>query len=420
MKFFFPDSQDHVDPSFDFDAETRSEARIRQRDDVYAHEIFDPPPFDGLLVSKAIVDGIGTAKYTFGQRRRLMFEGVRKFLRLDNTSLETIGDCGAFSYRNEDKPPYSVDEVLDFYESCGFDYGFSVDHMIGDFVADHNLQLPGFDALEEWRFRQQLTIELAHEFFGAVRRQQCNVKPIGVAQGWSGTSYAESVTALQNIGYDYIALGGIVPLRTPQILEVLMAVDRIRRPKTKLHLLGVNRLDRVNEFASYGVWSFDSTSPLMRGLKDDRNNYFTFSGDAYSSIAVPQVDGNPELGRKIRSGRVAQAGAVALEVETMCRLKDYDAGRIGVDEAVAAVSEYARYCELKDREKETRRTLVAQPWKECECAVCRSIGIHVVLKRGAERNRRRGFHNVYVTHALLRERVKERQGSAKLKLRAAQ
>src|SRR5437016_824861 len=59
MKFFFPDAQDLVDPSFDFEAETRSEERVRQRDDLYAHEIFPEPPYDGLLVSKAIVEGQG-------------------------------------------------------------------------------------------------------------------------------------------------------------------------------------------------------------------------------------------------------------------------------------------------------------------------------------------------------------------------
>ena len=36
MKFFFPDSQDLVDPSFDFTTETRSETRLRHRDRIRA------------------------------------------------------------------------------------------------------------------------------------------------------------------------------------------------------------------------------------------------------------------------------------------------------------------------------------------------------------------------------------------------
>ncbi|MDI8746466.1 DUF4981 domain-containing protein, partial [Salmonella enterica subsp. enterica serovar Montevideo] len=41
LKYFFPDSQDFIDPSFDFVRETRNEHRVRQRDDHYPHEVFD-------------------------------------------------------------------------------------------------------------------------------------------------------------------------------------------------------------------------------------------------------------------------------------------------------------------------------------------------------------------------------------------
>ena len=63
MKFFFPDSQDLVDPSFDFRTETRSDTRVRQRDDQYPHEVFATPPYDGMLVSKAIVDVVSASTY---------------------------------------------------------------------------------------------------------------------------------------------------------------------------------------------------------------------------------------------------------------------------------------------------------------------------------------------------------------------
>ena len=52
-----------------------------------------------------------------------------------------MGDCGAFSYINDDVPPYRPDEVIDFYDECGFDFGISIDHIIF-----------GYDpAAEEWR-----------------------------------------------------------------------------------------------------------------------------------------------------------------------------------------------------------------------------------------------------------------------------
>jgi hypothetical protein len=49
--------------------------------------------------------------------------------------------------------------------------------------------------------------------------------------------------------------------------------------------------------------------------------------------------------------------------------------------------------------------LETQPWKACQCEICKEIGIHVVLFRGAERNRRRGFHNLYVFFQRLQQRV---------------
>lgn len=40
--------------------------------------------------------------------------------------------------------------------------------------------------------------------------------------------------------------------------------------------------------------------------------------------------------------------------------------------------------------------LTDRPWKHCPCEICRRLGVHVIIFRGAERNRRRGFHNLFV------------------------
>src|SRR5262245_20938568 len=124
MDFFFPDSQDQINPDYDFDREAWSPDRVRQRDDLYAHEVISPAPYSGVLLSKALIDGPG--KYSFAQRHRLYRLGVRAFFRLDDEEpprLATMGDCGAFNYVREEEPPYSVEEVHDFYAECGFDFG---------------------------------------------------------------------------------------------------------------------------------------------------------------------------------------------------------------------------------------------------------------------------------------------------------
>ncbi|QDV37420.1 tRNA-guanine transglycosylase DpdA [Tautonia plasticadhaerens] len=401
MKFFFPDSQDLVDPSFDFLTEKRSETRIRQQHDEYPHEVFATPPYDGMLVSKGIVDGTGSdgGRYTIAQRQRLLRQGVRSFFRLEGRPIETMGDCGAFSYVKERRPPFSVQEVIDFYANCGFDYGLSVDHIILAFQPGLDETLSGLDVVpEEWRERQRITLELAEEFLRLHRDQRCRFVPVGIAQGWSPRSYAEAFGELQQMGYRYIALGGMVPLKTPEILSCLKAVDKVRRPETQIHLLGVTRIDHIPRFSRLGVVSFDSTSPLRQAFKDEKDNYYTLDR-TYCAIRVPQVDGNPKLRRRIASGAVDQAEARRLEQACLGVLNGFDGGRCTADEALAAIQSYeGLHDERSNRAKAYREILSDQPWKRCPCEICRRIGIHVMLFRGAERNRRRGFHNLYVFH----------------------
>jgi hypothetical protein len=227
VKFFLPDSQDMVDPSFDFESETRAELRIRQHDDLYAHEVFKEAPFDGLLVSMGIVESIagsGAGRYTMSQRHRLRRVGAREFFRLPSKSstgstIELMGDCGAFSYVREEDPPFSTKEVVDFYVDCGFDYGISVDHVILGFKAEYDATLPGLDAIpSDWKRRQKVTLERAREFLQICAQRRVPFEPIGVAHGWSPLSYAAAFDEMQREGFQIIALGGLVPLKTTEIL----------------------------------------------------------------------------------------------------------------------------------------------------------------------------------------------------------
>jgi len=399
MRFFFPDSQDFVDDTFDFDSETRSDTRVRQRDDRYPHEIFSKPPYDGMLVSKAVVDGIGggSGKYSVAQRQRFLRVGVREYFRLENRQVATMGDCGAFTYVKEERPPYSPSQVADFYEDCGFDYGLSVDHVILSYRADLDTQLGGLNLVpEDWRSRQDLTLELAEQFLEYCGRKQYRFIPIGVAQGWSPESYAHAVSELQRIGYKYIAFGGFVPLKTNDILACLKLASAVRSPTTEFHLLGITRCENVEAFSGFGVVSFDSTSPLRKAFKDDKNNYYTPKG-TYTALRVPQIDANPELLRKITAGKVKQEIARDLEQRCLRILAKFDRGEASIEEAVETLCAYEEvFSGETDHAEVYRRVLADKPWKDCSCEICQRIGIHVMIFRGAERNRRRGFHNIYV------------------------
>lgn len=191
MKFFFPDSQDQIDPGFDFISEQRSPHRIRQRDDLYAHEVFIDCPYDGLLISKAIVDGLpgSSGKYTAAQRNRLYRQGAQVFFRLNQPShnLGIMGDCGAFTYVREDEPVYTIDEVIDFYEGCSLDYGLAMDHVIFGYDASLDQNPAAIPA--EWIRRQDLTLSLAQEFLERCGQRRTSFLPYGIAHGWSPGSY---------------------------------------------------------------------------------------------------------------------------------------------------------------------------------------------------------------------------------------
>jgi len=407
VKYFFPDSQDLIDPSFDFETETRSSSRIRQRDDLYAHEVFNSPPYDGLLISKAIVDGMG-GKYTLAQRHRLYREGVRRFLRIDknkyNSQLETMGDCGAFSYVLEEVPPFSVDEVIDFYEECGFDYGISVDHIILGYKESLDNTLLHLDAVPlEWRRRQEITLELAQDFLRRHQVRQCQFRPIGVAQGWSPASYAFSVKELQKMGYRLIALGGMVPLKTLDIIACLRKIQEVRHPQTCLHLLGITRCENIGSFAQYGVVSFDSTTPLLQAFKDFKDNYYA-KDRTYAAIKVPQVESNNKLKNLIKAGKVKQEDAIKYEKKCLSLLQEYDRNNASLDQVLQALKDYETlYDRKRNRIDVYREVLIDRPWKACECVICRQLGINVIIFRGSERNRRRGFHNIYVFYNRLKQ-----------------
>ena len=413
MKFFFPDSQDQIGPFFNFESEEHPIHRVRQRDDWYAHEALRRTPYDGMLVSKAIVDGVMDrgSKFTEAQRERIYRTGAHNFYRLKNRRhhLEIMGDCGAFAYVGEEEPPYSLDEVIGFYEGVGLDLGVSMDHIVFGYLSEAQKK-KGRGVEADWVRRQQLTVEIAAEFYKLTRKQGCGFTPIAVAHGWSPESYQRAVKDLQKIGYQRIALGGMVPLRSNDVLDVVSATADVRKNTTEFHLLGLTRTEFMSEFANGGVTSFDSTSPFRQSFMDDKDNYYTLNS-TFVALRVPQPHGNPALKRRIHAGEVDQQDAVDAEQQCLKTLRSFDTGKASVDRAVAALRSYEMIYDTKERDRSDsyRRTLEAAPWKSCKCGICQDVGIEVMIFRGAERNKRRGFHNLAVFKRRLNRTIPTRR-----------
>lgn len=211
-----------------------------------------------------------------------------------------------------------------------------------------------------------------------------------MAQGWDPPSYGRAAKALMQMGYTHIAAGGLVRSQTQDVIAVLAAIQAELRPGTELHLFGVNRPEHVATFARLGVTSFDSASRLRRAWMDGRRNYF-LGNSAYSAIRIPEA-------RALAKKRELDEGlALRLEGEALAALRAYDRGAAPVEDALEAALAYAELAgEVTERtRRDYRDTLALRPWKYCGCTICREIGVEVVIFRGNNRNRRRGFHNTW-------------------------
>lgn len=400
MKFFFPDSVDTVDPGYDFKRETYAHPRIRQRREAYAHELLAQPPYHGLLVSMAVSGfrGPGRRRYTQSQQFRLFYGGVHRFFRLDELPpehrVETMGDTGAYAYAYEEELPITAAEVLDFYDRVGFDYGLAPDHVVPGFLRK------GGDPPPSWVRRRDSSLSHAEAFLREHRARASRLVSIGVAQGWSPESYAEAVGHLEAMGYTYVALGGLAPLRTHDILMSIEAVAAAKQPSTRLHLLGLARPAHLKQFATWGVASLDTTMPLKQAFQDDQHNYHTLE-HRYLAIRVPPTEGNDRLDRLIRKGETTRREARRLERASLAALRAFDQGEERLEAAVQAACAYEVLFNGRDHADRYHELLDAAPWKACSCNVCRTCGIEVALLRGAERNKRRGYHNLFVFHQRL-------------------
>jgi hypothetical protein len=301
-----------------------------------------------------------------------------------------MGDCGAFGYIHEKTPPYSTDEILDYYTRLDFDFGVSVDHLIVTATES------------EKKARYELTIENAAEFLKRHRMARASWTPIGAVQGWDPKSYAAAAKKYAMMGYEYIALGGLVRTSTRDVVAVLQAVTDVVPPGISIHLFGLARLNGLASFSKLGVASVDSASFLRQAWMRTTTSYVM----PHRSFAALRI---PEAGKSFRAKRMGRhseldASAIARrEQDALRAVRSLAVNACSVDSALNALLEYDRLvtADRVDLSGPYRETLEGRPWEQCPCAICRAAGVEVIIFRGNNRNRRRGFHNTYVFYGLL-------------------
>ena|GEM_PF-214106 len=372
MKYFIPDWDDRVDPNYDFKKDVHSKEHDEDpRHDVYAHEIFGEVPYDGILVSRMTLE-ISKKKYAHVRKM-----GIRAYLRLP-ACYPIMGDCGAWGYVKEREPPFKTKEMLEYYAKCGFDLGVSIDHLV----------VPPYE--EDRYFRYEITRKNAREMYDLWdKHYREKMRIIGVAQGWDVESYRNAIRELLEIGYEYVALGGVAKMPTAHLIELLKEVSPIIKDKSKkenkkinFHVFGIARKDILKTFYECGVTSFDSASFLRQAWLSAKENYHTKERN-YTAIRVRSESDKEGL--------------------LLRMLEDYSRGNISLKKVLLWMKENVSKSEKLIKEYE--RTLTSKPWEKCECEICKNIGVNVIIFKGNNRNRRRGFHNTWVWYRMFREKV---------------
>ncbi len=416
LQFYLPNFEDLVDPTYNFLTDQTSPNRTnRLLHDRFAHEFFEEPIFDGMLVSKASVAP--------GYERHIReVGGIHAFTRL-NPKVPIMGDCGAFTYILSEQPTYSIQQVIDYYHELGFTYGVSLDHL--SFISVEALE----SAWEEGRVKEkwwkgktteqiqkerfELTLHNARNFLDLHTKQKLSFKPIGIAQGSTPEMYYDAVDQLIKMGYQYIALGGLVKSNDKKIIAILEKIQPLIKNDIQVHVFGVARLSITPHFIRLGVTSADSSTPLKKAFFG-RTNYWTLDGQKYQAIRVPEANAK-RAKRGIISAKKILQNNVELTADTLHQLEQkallflrlYDKGEANLQETLEVVLEYDHlYGDKRNHREAYIKTLSETPWKQCSCPICTTLGIDVVIFRGNNRNRRRGFHNVKIFYELL-QRVKK-------------
>ena len=441
FNYYFPDNLDFVDPQFNGITNEKTKHHRKYDDDAYPHEMLKELPYNGMLVSLA---GVGTMQkkgkyYTQELTEDFYFYGAKNFLRLNDKKFKNIklmGDCGAFDYVNEYEPPFTIDELIEFYDRGGFHYGISLDHIVFPYAKDDEaLRVLPYADIREAERRIKITLDNAKLFLEKSKNKK--FIPYAVAHGFSKESFINSVKKLEDLGYTHITIGGMIKSKTPDLLDLLETLAEIKNETTQFHLLGICRFEHIPTYVKCGVTSADSTSPLMQGIKAGK--YYEFEDDAHEiqhslSIRIRQCDhenvqklidkhrsdirllvnqmlNNHEIDIDLSNNALSTNECVKrLETDCIKKLIEYDKSGLHFEATFKALMAYEKVTTTdyligdvskpkqialnRDRQK-VKDFLLSSPWKTCNCGVCES-GIMNIIFRSNQTNRRRGIHNLAI------------------------
>lgn len=165
-----------------------------------------------------------------------------------NARVIEVGGLGVLeTSMNEEVETLRPADVLDFQERFA-DLAFTLDFPI-----------PPSMELEEAKRRQHLTV--ANAKWAIANRRRKGMLLYGCVQGWDVSSYRQCAEAYVNLGFDGLAIGGLVP-RISDLDLVLAVVDAVKGAASGLpiHVFGLGKPGTAEVLYAHGVSSVDSSS----------------------------------------------------------------------------------------------------------------------------------------------------------------
>jgi len=204
-------------------------------------------------------------------------------IKLENRLIDTVFvDCGAFHYVDETSPKFKMggfvtsktafDEYMRRHVNKNPEVKYilcSPDHIIGAFMSDL-----------EYQKRRYFIINSAKGFLNRVKDKP-NITPVAVVHGRTKEERYNMAKDLIEIGYNYLAFGGLVPFARNQaeILDQIAGIKDLNNPKIdpesaigiakisgcKMHIFGLNSPEWYRWWKRMGITSFDGSKLSQEG-----------------------------------------------------------------------------------------------------------------------------------------------------------
>lgn len=165
------------------------------------------------------------------------------FRKFSGCNIIKMADSGVFT--KEGNLTNDYEQLFKIYENMGVEYGIMI------------------DVIKE----KEKTIQSAKRAIRFYKELRPNFKLVGVAQGNSIEEYLECYEELKKMGFEYIAIGGLlkkienskrfVKVRDEKFLEDVVKAIRSKYPNDWLFLLGCYHPKRHKLFKEYNIFGAD-------------------------------------------------------------------------------------------------------------------------------------------------------------------